>query len=199
MALLVALRTDKEFEAVKAFVTSKSYGGFCVREAKEDNEHWHWLLEVSAKNVQTFRVLLTRTVPELKGNSAYSATEVADLAKYERYMCKGDSEGQKPEVVWTQSVKYTPAKIDELHAAYWLENSKLKKRKVGSMLDYVVDEAKRQNVSWRDRKALSLIYVREVKARARPLNLFAARATMNTVQMLLCPNDTMEDEFAEQI
>lgn len=196
MAFLISLRTDKEFDAVKAFIDSQAYGGFCVREVADQNEHWHWLLEVpvnaqksSASNLQTFRMKLTRAVPVLKGNASYSATEVKDVDKYERYMCKGESEGTGPELAWRNSLKYTDEKMEELHEEFWETNKKLKKRKTGSMIDFVVDEAKRQGIDWKNREKLGEVYVREVIARAKPLNLFAVKNNINTVQCLLCPND----------
>lgn len=199
MALLVALRTDKAFEDVKKFLTDKAISGFAVREVSGDNEHWHWLLETSYKNVQSFRVNLLKAVPVLKGNASYSATVVKDLDKYERYMCKGDDEGVEPEVAWRHSMKYTEEKITELHEEYWTENRKLKKRKVGSMIDFVVDECKRERIEWKDRSKIGEIYVREILARGKPLNTFSAKSAINTVQCLLCPDDAALKMFAESI
>lgn len=203
MSLLVALRTDVEFEQVKAFVDHKAYGGFCVREVVDNNEHWHWLLDVpssgragersAAVRLQAFRVALTRAVPGLKGNAAYSATEVKDVEKYERYMCKGESDGVGPQVCWRNSLKYLDDKLDELHVAYWETNRTLKKRTAGSMVDFVVEEAKRLCVDWKDRRRLGKIYAKEVCARRKPLNIFAAKSCVNAVQCLLCPDDEAFD------
>lgn len=200
MLLKIALRTDKEFDAVKAFIDSKGIGGFCVREVSGDNEHWHWYLETDKfKNLQSFRVNLTKTVVALKGNASYSASAVEDDDKYLRYMCKGESQGVAPEVAWRNSILYTDDKISDLHEKYWQENARLKKRKVGSVIDYIVDECKRDGVEWKERSKIAEKYVREIVKRGKPLNTFAAKSAVNTVQMLLCPDDEAVRYFADQL
>lgn len=194
MSQVFALRTDKEFILVKAFVDSKGFGGYAVRELSGSNEHWHWLLEVpSALKITQFRTQLTRAVPTLKGNASYSAVVCTDVDKYERYMAKGDSEGQGCEVAWSNSIKYSAEKIDELHATYWLENRKLKKRKAGSMIDWLIDEAKRLEIRWSDRDRLALLMVKELGRRGKPVNLYSIKSNLNSVQLALCPDDSMAD------
>lgn len=198
--LVLALRTDKAFASVKAWIDSKAIGGWAVREVSGDNEHWHWLLETEAfRNVQSFRVLFTRACPELRGNSSYSVSEVKDLEKYERYMAKGETQGVLPEVAWRNSVRYDDEKVEALHEEYWTENAKLKRRKVGTALDSVYDDCKRDSVQWNDREAIAEKYIRELVSRNRPLNLFAARAAVNTIQIKLCPNDDAIRLFKEQV
>ena len=197
-ALLIALRVDKELPAVLDFIGERGCGGFGVREVSNGNEHWHFLLETDKfRNIQSFRVTLTRVIPNLKGNAAYSATTVDDVEKYERYMCKGNSEGESPEIAWRNSLKYIDDKIGELHAAYWKENMKLKKRKVGSVIDYIVDECKREGVEWKDRDKIAVKYVSEIAKRAKPFNQFAARSAVNAIQLQLCPDDSAIRMFAE--
>lgn len=196
--LKIALRVDKELEAVEVFLNSKACGGFGVREVAGDNEHWHFLLETDKfRNLQAFRVALTRAVPALKGNASYSATAVNDLEKYVRYMCKGESEGVGPEVVWRNSIVYSDEECEKLHEEYWKENARLKKRKAGSMIDWVVDECKRQGIEWKDRSSMAKLYVAEVAKRGKPFNQFAARSAVNAVQLALCPDDSAINMFAE--
>ena len=197
--ILIALRTDKDFSGVKAFVDSKAYGGFAVREVAGSNEHWHWLLEAAVSNIQAFRVALTRAVPELKGNAAYSATLIKELEKYERYLAKGDSEGVNCELAWRNSVKYDDEKIEALHNEYWTENRRLKKRKVGTAMDETIDECKRDNVDWKDREKIAERYLRALVKRNRPVNIFSTRASVNAIQIQLCPDDAAFKMFAEQI
>lgn len=199
MAVLkIALRVDKELGAVTTFLDAKGCGGFGVREIAGDNEHWHFLLETDKfKNLPAFRVALTRAVPDLKGNAAYSATAVNDLEKYVRYMCKGECEGVGPQVAWRNSMVYSDEHVEELHAEYWKENAKLKKRKAGSMIDWVVDECKRTGVDWKERSKMAKMYVAEVAKRGKPFNQFAAKAALNAVQLALCPDESAIDMFAE--
>lgn len=185
----VALRTDGALTAVLAWIAEIAAGGFGVREVSGDNEHWHWLLETD-KTYKAVRCSFNKKVPELKGNGAYSMSEVEDVEKYERYMCKGESDGAGPEVVWRNSMRYTEEKCSELHEEYWAENRKLKKRKAGSMIDWVVDEAKRNNIAWDQRSKIAEIYIRELGARSKPINLYSIRSNLNAVQFALCPDDS---------
>lgn len=184
----VALRIDGALTAVLTWLAEIAAGGFGVREVAGDNEHWHFLVE-SEKTYKAVRCSFNKKVPELKGNGAYSMSEVEDLEKYERYLCKGESDGEGPEVVWRNSVKYTEEKCSELHGAYWEENRKLKKRKVGSMIDWVIDEAKRQNIAWNNRDKIAEIYIKELGVRSKPINCFSIRSNLNAVQFALCPDD----------
>lgn len=186
-----ALRTDKAFAEVKAWVEGKQLTGFSVREVSGENEHWHWLLEDSnqSRTIQQLRMDLKRKVSVLSGNGAYSLTVCRDVEKYERYLCKGESEGAGPEVAWAFSLKYSDARIGELHEEYWQANRALKRRRVGGMIDWVIDECKRQNVEWSNRRRISEIYIRELGACSKPINLFSIRSNVNAVQFALCPND----------
>lgn len=199
--MALALRTDAHLDKVKAWVEKEGYGGFAVREVAGDNEHWHWLLHVGNKTIKQVRSSLMRAVKELSGNGAYSLTECRDQAKYERYMCKGDGEGTGVTLAWRNGLEYSDEKLEELHAAYYTENKKLKRKVTGSMIDYVVDEAKRRNIAWRKRDEFAKIYIKEQTARGKPLNLFAARAALNTVQVVLGGEEAFEEfsRFLEQI
>lgn len=185
------LRTDSLFDDVKSWVERQGFGGFAIRETVSgENEHWHWLLETD-KDLHPVRCSFNRALPALKGNGAYSLTQCRDIDKYVRYLCKGDSEGAAPELAWSNSMVYDAAKLEELHVQYWDENRRLKKRKVGSMIDWVVDEAKRQEVAFSNRAKLSEIYIRELGVRGKPINLYSIRSNLNSVQIALCPDDSI--------
>lgn len=195
---VIALRTDVAFAKVKAWVEKLSLTGFAVREAAQSNEHWHWLLEDSRKRkLQALRVSLTREVPELCGNGAYSLSECRDLDKYERYLCKGESEGAGPEVAWSYGLKYTGEYLEELHSRYWQENANLRKRRTTRVIDYVTDECKRRNLNWKDRSDIADVYIRELVARDKPINTFAVKSAVNLVQVKLCPTDEAIKQLAE--
>lgn len=190
-----SLRVDGHLDKVKAWADKHGLGGWAVREVAGDNEHWHLFLE-GDKTIKQLRCSFNREVPELKGNGAYSLTDCRDADKYLRYMAKGDSDGQMPELAWSNSILYTEEKVSELHDQYWEENRKLKKRKAGSMVDWVVDEAKRQEVKWGDREKLAKIYIRELGSRGKPINLFSVRSSLNAVQYALCPDDSCLEALA---
>lgn len=193
-----ALRIDGEFDKVKRWVDACGFGGFAVRESVAGaNEHWHWLLETD-KELHPVRCSFNRAVPELKGNGKYSLTVCRDVSKYVRYLCKGSAEGVLPEVSWSNSIQYSADMIEEYHAGYWEENRRLKKRKVGSMIDFVVDEAKRLGIAHTDRKKLAEIYIRELGVRCKPINLFSIRSNLNCVQIALCPDDSVLGDLCER-
>lgn len=198
-ATAVALRVNRLAGDIGEWCSAKGYSGFSVREtgASGDNEHWHFLLFLTVGlKLSAFRTAFLRQFPSLKGNGDYSLSQCKDVDKYSRYLAKGESEGQTPEVCWRYGLDWTEEKLEELHEAYWTENRKLKKRKVGSMVDRVVDICKAENVDWQKRDAIAKIYIKEVTGSAKPLSMFSLRACVNTVQVLLCPDDTAVDNFA---
>lgn len=200
MSTRIALRSDGCFELVKAWVEKHGYGGFAVREGTEsDNPHEHWLLFVGNKTLKAVRSSFTREVPDLRGNGKYSMSEVDDLDKYARYMCKGRSDYLKPVVVWRDTLTYDDAKVAELHEAYWKENKSIKRKRGGSMIDKVVDAAKEQQVAYDDRRGLAKVYIRMLREEAKPVNLFSIRANLNAVQLCLCPDDSVLDSLVDRL
>jgi len=200
-SLRVCLRTDGEFEQVKAWVDKHGIGGFAVREGQDsENEHEHWLLFWGNKTLKAVRSLFTREVPDLKGNGKYSMSEVEDLDKYVRYMCKGKADYIKPVVVWRNTMTYTDDVIDENHKAYWEENKKLKRKRVsGSTVDAVIDICKERQIDWNDRREIARVYIRMLGERGKPINLFALRANLNAVQFALCGNDDCLEALVDRV
>lgn len=195
----VALRIDGCFDDVIKWADKWHLGGFAVRETVAgENQHWHFVLE-GPKSLKQLRSSFNREVPGLTGNGAYSLTQVKDIEKYLRYLCKGGGEGQLPEISWTNSLIYTSDKISELHDAYWSENKKLKKRKAGSMIDWIVDEAKRRAIQYHARDKLAEMYIRELAERGKPINLYSIKSNLNTAQFLLCPDDSILRSLTDHV
>lgn len=198
MSSVYALRIDCALSEVLAWAAKYEIGGWAVRELATDNEHWHFILYAS-KTIKQLRCSFNRDCPSLKGNGKYSLTECRDEDKYLRYMAKGSSEGEYPEVVWRHGLEWTEEKVEELHDAYWEANRKLKKRKTGSMIDWLVDECKRAEVHWDNREKIAELYIRELGARGKPINLFAMKANINCVQVQLCPGDDILKVLVERL
>ena len=198
MAYKYAVRIDKCFDEFKAFIESRQISGWCVREVADSGEHWHWYLETDVKPT-SMRVLIKRSCPELKGNGAYSVSEVKDLEKYCRYMAKGEQEGLLPQVAWKFGLMWTDEKIEELHEEYWTTNKSLKKRRTVGVLDWVVDKCKEDAVQWDDRKAIGEIYIKELADRSKPINIYAVKSAVNLIQVKLCPDDTAIKQLSEQL
>lgn len=197
MAQQFALRTTRDFSNTKAWVQKQALTGWCVREiGDEGHEHWHWYLEdAKCRKLSALRVSLQREVPQLVGNGGYSLTEVRDVPKYLRYMAKGDG-GSGPEVAWQYGLPWTDEKVKELHEEYWTENAKIKKRRTIGVMDAVIDECKNKNIPWDAREKIAEVYIRELAARGKPINTFAAKAIVNGVQVALCPDDSAIKLFA---
>lgn len=189
-----ALRTDKHFDKTRDFIAGYCSSGWSVREVAGENEHYHWFLKCS-KKVEAFRIALIRAVPELKGNAGYSISVVKDEDKYLRYMAKGDADGTGCSYAWKHGLEWTPEKLEELHQAYWTENRKLKKRKTGTVTDWVLDKCKADEIKWEDRRTITAEYIRELVRRDKPVNLFSLKSNVNLITVKLCPNDDALDQL----
>lgn len=195
----LAVRIDKEVSKFTSFLSDKQISGWGVRETVAGaNEHWHFYVETLIKPV-SLRVLMKRAIPELVGNGAYSVQDVKDMDKYLRYMAKGESEPVMPEVVWKSGPLWTDLKIEELHDDYWQENQRLKKRRVESVVDTVLDACKDGGVAWDDRTAIAELYIKELVARHKPINIYSVKSSVNLIQVKLCPDDSAIRDLAAQV
>lgn len=195
--MFISLRIDHSLTEVVHWLDVKQYGGFAVREVSGDNEHWHFCIECNDIKVTAFRTALTRAVPALKGNASYSASEVRDLEKYERYMCKADGEGMAVEVVWCHSLKYNLERIEQLHVQYWNENRKIKKGR--NAMSVVLMIAKQNKVSWQNRPAIAKLYIRELLVNGKMIYRSSVVAAVNAISLQLCENDDALDQFVMDI
>lgn len=197
----IALRIDKDIDPVIAWLNKHGYGGFGVREGDgTSNVHWQFHLVVSGKTLKAVRSLFKRELPGFNGNGEYSMSEVDDVDKYDRYLCKGGSDTDLPIVVWRNSIEFTTEKVAELHRAYWVENQKIrKKRSRGCAIDGVIDICKEQKIDYNDRRAISRVYIKMLGEQGRPINLFSMRANINAVQLALCPDDTIVEALCDRL
>lgn len=193
---IISLRIDKCQQDVTAWIESRGYGGFAVEEnnVNGNNLHWHYLVVGNEINVQSFRVMLTRAVKELKGNGSYAVSPVRDLDHYERYMCKGEAKGKMPIIVWRMSLKYTDEFIQLLHERYWETSQKIK-----NIDDTVYRLCIEKGVSWNDRENIVVIYLRQLVASNRRINEFAVKAAVNLIQCRLSPNEDYLHVLKERI
>lgn len=196
------LRIDGALQAVLAWIAAVGINGWAVREVAvtdgNENEHWHFHLW-GDKTIKQLRCSFNRQVPDLKGNGAYSLTTCRDADKYDRYMAKGADEHSMPEVAYVSSITYNDDMIKRLHDEYWAAHKSLKRKREGSMIDWVIDECKLKNINWSDRLKISEIYIRELGDRGKPINLFSIRSNLNAVQLSLCPDDTLLKILCERV
>jgi len=183
------------------YFTQRGYGGFGVQETAPETkkEHYHYCLSgiEDQKKYQALKVNIKVKFPGLvRGKYSFSLSDEPE--RYERYMCKANFEGDTVRVIWRHSLKYTEEYINGLHAAYWSENKTItKKRKEEPMIEYTINEAKRRGIDWRDRHSINMIYLKEMVARNKPINTFAAKSISNLVQAKLCGDDKFLSELAD--
>lgn len=194
----LALRFDREISAVVKYLTDTSVAGFGVREVADSGEHWHFYVETAMK-VGSFRQAIRRAVPSLVGNGSYSVAETRDSDKYLRYICKGASQAVLPETIYKCGLLWTDEKISELHDDYWTEARAMKKRRVGSVMDHVLDVCRDEGVAWDDRAAIAEAYINELVVRNKPINIYSVKSCVNLIQVKLCPSDQAIKELAQQI
>lgn len=189
--LQIAMRIDKCYDEVLSFVEERGMSGWCVREvAGADNEHWHWYLETDGfKNLQAMRVALTRKVPDLKGNGAYSIKSCDEnVERYWQYMAKGEANGEGVLPCWRHGLLWTDEKLEELHAAYWSENQVRKRQKLRPIDEVVLEKAKEAGVAWDRPYELQKIYIKELFARLKPINMYSVRSHCNLIALQLAPD-----------
>lgn len=169
-----------------------------------ENKHIHAILD-SIKSDKQLRNALTRAFPECVGNKGYSLKLCGDdYEAYIRYICKGDSEADPP-VVWTkQGLKYTAEDINEAHAKYWVNNAALvensaKRRKVEkeNIVEQVEKLAKGAGLKGHERVEVARLYIKLFRDARKGINVFAAKAVVNTVCCLL--EGSSEDFLASKI
>jgi hypothetical protein len=210
MSYRYAIRMDVN-DGMKARISkwmSSSGNGFIVvaeNGAEGENKHIHAILD-SVKSIKVLRNSLTHSFPECVGNKGYSLKLCDDnYEAYIRYICKGVSVEEEPVVWCKQGLLYTAQHIQEAHDKYWVNNEALiensnKRRKVEkeSIIDQVEKEAKKKGLRQGDRVEVSRIYIRLFRDARKGINVFAAKAVVNTVCLLL-EGDCAEDHLAYKI
>lgn len=194
----LALRLDTSFDDFFAFLDRRSEAGFVSREVAASGEHVHAYVYTRLKP-NSYRVILKREVAGLAGNGAYSVSECKDVEKYQRYICKGEFAGSGVDCVWKCGLEYTDDKLWQLHQDYWALNRVVKLRRENSVLDYVIDRCKEEGVAWDDRRTISEMYIKELVARSKPINLFSVKSNVNLIQVQLCPDDSALKNLAAYV
>lgn len=201
MSTVIALRVDGDDDSMlPTFCEADGGAYFVVHEIADSGSHYHAVLH-STRDLQAVRMAFRRMFPELRGNQAYSISVVKDLNKYQRYLCKGVSRDLAPEVVGAYGINYGSLEWqDEQHAAYWDNNDDLlRSRSRLSVVDAVVEACRADAISWNDREKIGEIYIRELVSRSKAINIFSVRASLNLVQVQLCPTDDAIKDLARQV
>lgn len=205
--LRYAIRLDVQEhmrKRVSEWMSSNGNAFIVAYEVSGDNKHVHAILD-SVKSIKQLRNSLTHAFPECVGNKGYSMKVCDDdYDAYIRYICKGISAEEEPVIWCKQGLKYTAQDIVDAHAMYWVNNQAIqenaKKRarvEKESIVEQVEKAAKKAGLRDYERVEVAKIYIRMFRDARKGINVFAARAVVNTVCCLL--GDSAEDHLAQKI
>ena len=207
MSLRYALRVDVVpglRPKLSEWLSGVAQGFICAREVEGDNEHVHLIID-SDRNIKQLRNSFTKKFPECCGNKGYSLKVCDDdFEAYIRYICKGASKESPPDIWCRQGLFYTEQMIVDSHSKYWVNHSALRENarkrirvEDGNVVEQVEKEAKRLGLKGFDREGVAKIYIRLFRDARKGINVFAARAVVNTVCCLL--EGSGEDLLASKI
>lgn len=185
---------------------SANASGFLVvfEQAPNENDHIHAVL-YSDKKLDALRKSFKRAFPEKAGNGGYSMKKCDDdVEAYMRYMCKGAGVDAPPEVWARQGLEYDDQKVEAAHEAYWvnaeaLRSNKRKRAKIGTIVEELEALCKQKGVRKDDKVGIAREYIRFYRDARKGINVFQARAVVNTVALLLDDTGKFEEELANQI
>jgi len=181
-------------------------GWIVAFEAAGINKHVHLIID-SSSDIKKLRNSFVRTFPECVGNKGYSLKLCDDdYDAYIRYICKGPDRDIEP-IIWSrQGLLYTDDAIKEAHSKYWVNNSAIiensKKRKAvekENIVEQVEKKCKELNLKAHDRLGVARVYIRLFRDARKGINVFAGRAIVNTVCLLLDQGDCSETMLAQKI
>lgn len=196
-----ALRMDyseSQFDRLRSWLEACNGRYLVVYETGEgENPHVH-VGFTSEKTLNALRVDLKRKFPELVGNGSYSLKEGDDnFDDYIIYMCKGDGEEEAPVVLMRHGLDFSDEKIEQYHERYWVNNAQIRESKRkrsafgGTTVEQVEKICKEKGV--RSKEDIAREYIRLYRDQRRAINVFQARAVVNTVSLLVCPDSREED------
>lgn len=206
-----ALRADVIGETFRQQVDKflgKVATGFIVAHETADGEnpHVHAIL-TSTKTLKAIRSEWARCCPDHKGNKCYSLKACDDDHEaYIRYICKGSSRDSPP-TIWThQGLEFSREAIAAAHLAYYVnqdavrENA-VKRRKVesGNIVEQIEKICKARGFKSYQRKEIAEVYMDLFRDARKGINVFAARAVVNTVCLLLDDPECQRRELASKI
>lgn len=199
--------TDGDRPRLKEWLDKNSAGSYlAVAETHDgENPHAHVVVWIE-KKLSGVRTSFKRAFEDKVGNSGYSLKPCDDdVEAYMRYMCKGNSKEDAPDVICSMGLDYTDEKVAAAHEAYWVNNSALtsnkKKRKAIPNAETVIEKlelaCKEKGV--KDKCEIAKMYIRMMRDARKPINTFAAKAVVNTVSVLLDDTDAAIEALANTI
>jgi len=205
---MYALRADVLGESFQADIVQwiRQFDSYMLvfETAKDENPHVHAVIHTQLK-IKQLRNSFTYKFKEHTGNKAYSLKQCDDeFDAYIRYICKGTSKDDEP-VVWAKcGLLYDDETIREAHGMYWVNNAALVKNRGAATrvekmkpVELVEKECKELGLKGFDREGIAKVYIRLWRDARKPINVYAARAVINTVSQLL--DGGSDDDLARKI
>jgi len=191
---------------LKKWLDVHACGFICAEELAEANLHVHLILD-SVEDIKKLRNSLVRAIPQVSGNKGYSLKVCDDdWDGYMRYICKGSSKDETPVIWYRHGLDYTEENILSAHSRYWVNNDALRENSVkrqkvekANIVEQIEKICKDEGVKSIDRVGIARVYMRLFRDARKGINIFAARAVVNTVSLLLENPDCSETSLAMKI
>lgn len=199
--------TDSFREKLTKFLSKVAHGFIVAFETKDgENPHIHAIFS-SDKTLKSIRNHFTRICDEHKGNEMYSLKQCDDdWEAFIRYICKGESKDKAPTIWMRQGLDYTDLVIKRAHEAYYVNqdaiitNSKRRKKvETGNMVEQVERICKERGYKSYEREEIAQVYMDLYRDARKGINVFAARAVVNTVCLLLEAPECQRKNLAQKI
>lgn len=209
MSQRFALRADlspSAKEKVSEWCSKHADGFIVAYEVAGENTHIHAILE-TAKNLKSLRNFWTRAFPECTGNKGYSLKLCDDnYEAYIRYICKGGSKDAEPSIWCHQGLHYTAQAIKDAHAKYWVNNDAIAenaRKRVKVEKENVIEQLERsckaKGITGSERVRVAECYIALFTEARKGINVYAAKAVVNTVCCLLEGCEPAQRDLAYKI
>lgn len=199
--------TDGFRSQLEAFLTKVADGYIVAYETAEgENPHVHVIL-TSTRTLKAVRSHFSRFCPDHKGNAMYSLKVCDDDHEaYIRYICKGGGRTVPPTIWSRQGLEFSEESIAAAHLAYYVNQeavianaAKRKRVESANIVEQVESICKARGYKGFDRKAIAGVYLDLFRDARKGINIFAAKACVNTVCLLLDGSDCPRGELLIKI
>lgn len=201
LALRLDILDDSNVQSLVGLCDSLGGSYWIVREGGTANPHLHVHLVTKTK-LNAVRQAFKRRFPDHSGNGHYSIKQCdQDVEGYDRYLAKGDAEGDEPIVIARSGLEYTLDNIRAWHRDYWRVNQELmlkrRKKLQGAVADQLLQECLDKGI--KSRGGIGIVYLSLMKAANKPINTFAGKAAINTVWLALDDGHSARDHLLGEL
>lgn len=200
-ALRLDILQEEDVQSLVSLLDSVGGAYWVVREGGTANPHLHVHLTTETKQ-PALRQALKRRFPGHSGNGHYSLKQCdQDVESYDRYLAKGDGEGDDPIIIARQGVAFSLDNIKAWHTEYWAVNQELMKKRRKKLNGAVADQLLQTclDKGIKSRGGIGLQYLQLMKDANKPINTFAGKAAINTVWLALDDGTEARDVLLQEL